>query len=404
MEIIRLLIILIAILIALKKNLPVGITLFAAGLLTALLYQISVGQLAEGYWSLLKSERFLTLTGVIVLITILGQLLKELGFLERLAEACRHLYGGNRTAVAILPFLIGLMPMPGGALLSAPLVGNVLKDQRYTPEFKTTANYWFRHIVECFWPVYPGIILIEGITGMPMWKVSLLQVPFSIFMLIMGIIFFSRQINRSGDGDVRMWRSFAGIARTLWPIAGAITIYAAFGIPLALSVLIALLVLAAITRPRWPSLSISLKQGLSVKLIFLVFGILSFQTVLEMSGAIDSFPKLAATYHLPPQILIFAVCFTLGILTGMVAAYIGMGFTLLAGFIYQPVLVPSNILIGYLSGYLGMLLSPTHLCLILTNDYFGSDLVKVYKMMALPLILVSLLGFLLAITPWASIV
>ncbi|HVP07464.1 MAG TPA: DUF401 family protein [Candidatus Acidoferrum sp.] len=404
MDLIRLFLVLIAILIALKKNLPVGITLFAAGLLTALLYHISVGQLAAGYWSLLKSERFMTLTGVIVLITILGQLLKELGFLERLSEACRHLYGGNRTAVAVLPFLIGLMPMPGGALLSAPLVGNVLKEKQYSPEFKTTANYWFRHIVECFWPVYPGIILIEGITGMPMWKVSLLQLPFSLFMLIMGIIFFSRKIDKSGDGDVRLWHSFLDIVRTLWPIAGAITIYAAFGVPLALSILIALVVLTATARPRWQCLSTSLKQGLSIKLIFLVFGILSFQTVLEMSGAIDSFPKLASIYHLPPQVLIFAACFTLGLLTGMVAAYIGMGFTLLAGFIYQPVLVPSNILIGYLSGYLGMLLSPTHLCLILTNDHFGSDLTKVYKMMALPLILVSLLGFLLSVTPWAGIV
>jgi integral membrane protein (TIGR00529 family) len=403
MDALKLAAVLVAIIFALRKNLPVGITLFGAGLLTALLYRIGLADLLEGYWSLIKSERFLTLTAVIVLITILGSLLRDLGFLQRLAEACRHLYGGRRTAVVILPFLIGLMPMPGGALLSAPLVGDVLDDPRYSPEFKTTANYWFRHMVEFFWPIYPGIILVEGITGMPMGRVALMQIPMSVIMLTLGALFYSRRIELSGDDTVHMWRSLFQIAGALWPIAGAIALYGLFKLPLALSVLIAMIILVLTSRPSGRILAPSLRKGLSYKLIFLVFGILSFQTVLELSGSIQSLPRLAAAYHLPADVLIIAVCFILGLLTGMVAAYIGMGFSLLAGFIYQPHIVPSHILLGYLSGYIGMILSPTHLCLILTNEYFQSNLGKVYRMMALPVTALGLLGYGVTLSFWPAL-
>lgn len=403
MELAKLLAILALIVFALRKKLSVGLTLFIAGLLAALLYQVPLQSVLDGYWELVKSERFLSLTAVIVLITILGSLLAELGFLHRLADACRHLPGGNRTAVAVLPFLVGLMPMPGGALLSAPLVGNVLKDQRYSPEFRTVTNYWFRHMVEFFWPVYPGIILTEGITGMPMFKVALMQLPMTILMAAIGAFYFSRKISLDHENHVNAFAALKGIAGSLWPIAGAIAVYAIFKVNMAWAVLAAAVALILATRPSASVLWPSLKKGLSYKLVFLVFGILSFQTVLELSGAITQITSLAQQYHFPPALLIFLVCFAIGLLTGMVAAYVGMGYALLAGFLYQPVLQPGNIQLAYLAGYIGMLLAPTHLCLVLTNEYFRSNLMSVYRLFVIPLAILGVVGFLLSRSFWPNL-
>lgn len=402
MELAKLLAVLALIVFALRKKVSVGPTLFVAGLLTAVLYQVAFSDLIDGYWSLVKSERFLSLTAVIVLITILGSLLKELGFLQRLADACRLLPGGNRTATAVLPFLIGLMPMPGGALLSAPLVENVLSDPRYSPEFKTAANYWFRHLVEFFWPVYPGIILTEAITGLPMLQVAILQLPLSIIMVILGTIFFARKIDLGPPHSTDMGRALTGILRSLWPIAGAIVIFALFKISMAWAVAAAALALILVTRPTREILGPSLRKGFSYKLVFLVFGILSFQTVLELSGAISRISLLAQQYSLPPEALIILVCFSIGLLTGMVAAYVGMGYVLLAGFLYQPAIDPGNIMLAYLSGYVGMLLAPTHLCLVLTNNYFKSNLMSVYRLIIIPLFILAVLGFFISQSFWGD--
>jgi len=402
METIKLVAIFLLIVFALRKHVSVGVTLLLAGFATAALYSVEMGKLFDGYLTLVQSHRFIFLTSVVLLVTFLGALLKEMHYLDRMSEACRQLWGGKRTAAATLPPLIGLMPMPGGSLLSAPLVDKVLTGDKYPPEFRTALNYWMRHIVEFFWPVYPGIILTEAITGMPISQVSLMQFPMAVFMVLIGVFFFVRHVEPGECNGSNMLVALKGIISSIWPIVLAIVVYVILDIDLAWAVLASTLLLIITARPSADKLLRAAKHGFSWKLVLLVFGTLSFQTVLELSGAIESIPRLAASLNLPAELVIFAVCFIAGLLTGMVAAYIAMGYTILAGFLYQPVIVPEYILLAYLSGYVGIMLSPTHLCLILTNEYFGSDLGKVYKQLVVPIVILALGGFALYLSGWSE--
>ena len=403
MDAVKLLVVFLAIVLALRKRVSVGLTLLAAGLLTLLLFQTALDKSLTGYLDLVRSTRFVSLTAVVVLITVLGSLLKELKYLGRLAHSCKSLYGGDRTAVAALPGLVGLMPMPGGSLLSAPLVDNVLAAGKYTPEFRVVSNYWFRHHVEFFWPVYPGLILTEATTGMPIGSVSLMQLPLAVAMFLIGLIFFVRRIDTSQNQPRSLLSAAAGIARTIWPIVLAIVIYGILKVDLSLAVLLSLVLLVMVARPRGRILLRALKDGFSPKLILLVLGVLSFQTALELSGAIAAVTRLTTSAGLPPEAVIFAVCATIGLLTGMVSAYVGLGYSLLAGLLYQPEVAPAHIMLAYLSGYLGMMLSPSHLCLILTNEFFKSDLARVYRLMIPPFLLLALIGFLIYLSPWPEL-
>lgn len=404
MDILRICIVFVAIVFALRRKIPVGVTLFGAGLLLALLYQLAPVALLDGYLKLITSIRFLSLTAVIVFVTILGQLLKSLGYLDRLSSAFRGLWGGQRTAAMVLPPVIGLMPMPGGALLSAPLVRQAMSDEKYSPELRTATNYWFRHLVEFFWPVYPGIILSEAITHVPIGQVALLQLPLAVAMVIIGYFLFARKIDSRSNGKAALMYTATGFLGAIWPIGVSILIYGIVRCDLSLAVLAGLVLLIVVARPRKTDLFAALKEGLSYKLVFMVFGILSFQTVLELSGAIQSIPALAAAFHLPPAVVIFIVCFTVGILTGMTAAFVGLGYSLLAGFIYQPTVHPGYMLLAYASGYIGMMLAPTHLCLIVSNQYFGSDLGKVYRMIIPGMLILTVVAVLLSLSTWPDFV
>ena len=403
MEAVKLPALFLIIVIALRLKLSVGVTLLGAGVVTALLYSVAAIDLLEGYWLLLQSKKFIFLTSVVLLITFLGSLLKEVGYLDRLSGACRGLYGGKRTAAAILPPLIGLMPMPGGSLLSAPLVDKVLSEPRYKPEFRTVTNYWFRHIAEFAWPLYPGLILSEAITGMPIGDIAGMQLPLTVMMVIIGLLFFIRAIRPGTAGTSRNGLALMRILGALWPIVLAIAIYGFSGIELAWAVLISVGLLIVVVRPKRTSLLTAARRGFSYKLVLLVFGTLSFQTALELAGAIEAIPRLASSYSLPPELIIILVCVIAGLLTGMVAAYVALGYTILAGFMYQPEIIPGHIMLGYLSGFVGMMLSPAHLCLILTNEYFKSDLGRVYRKLAPPLLLVFLGGILLYFSGWPEL-
>ncbi len=403
MEAIKLLGLFLLIVIALRLKLSVGVTLLGAGVVTAILYSVSATELLEGYWQLAQSKKFIFLTSVVLLITFLGSLLKEVGYLDRLSGACRGLYGGKRTAAAILPPLIGLMPMPGGALLSAPLIDKVLSEPRYKPEFRTVTNYWFRHIAEFAWPLYPGLILSEAITGMPIGDIAVMQLPLTVIMVIIGLLFFIRTIQPGTVATSRNGLALMGILGALWPIMLAIAIYGFTGIQLAWAVLISVGLLIVVVRPKLPAVLKAARRGFSYKLVLLIFGTLSFQTALELAGAIEAIPRLATSYSLPPELIIILVCVIAGLLTGMVAAYVALGYTLLAGFMYQPEIIPGHIMLAYLSGFVGMMLSPAHLCLILTNEYFKSDLGRVYRKLAPPLAVVFAGGILLYFSGWPEL-
>lgn len=393
MDALKLGLILLAIIIALKRKAPVGITLLAMGPLTALLYQVPLRPLLDGYWEVVKSQQFISLTALVVLITIMGNLLQALGHLDRLSGACQGLPGGARTAVAVLPPLVGLMPMPGGSLLSAPLVNSVLSHPRYSPHFKCAANYWFRHLVEFTWPIYAGIVLTSALTGMSIARVSLLQAPFTLTMLVAGLFVFTRRIHNESNGSSSSWQSLKDIAGSIWPVVMAILVYGVLKVELSLSALAALVTLVIVARPSRSVLWKSVKPGLSPDLLALIYGVLTFQKVLDLSGGIQSITRLATSYHLPEELLIVLVCFILGLLTGMVSAYIGLGYSLLSGLLYQPNLNPGYIMLASLSGFIGMLVSPAHLCLVLTNQYFGSDLLKVVRTLLVPLLVLGLVGW-----------
>jgi integral membrane protein (TIGR00529 family) len=403
MDALKLVLIFVAIVIALRRKISVGIVLLGAGLLMALLFQTGLRPLWQGYLDLVQSHNFILLTSVVVLITFLGALLKELHFLDTLSSAVQGLPGGRRVAVFLLPPLIGLMPMPGGSLLSAPLVGNVLSDGSYAPEFKVSANYWFRHFTEFIWPIYPGIILTEAVTGLPMARVSVMQMPLSALMIVIGLVMFTRRIKSNGGQAARLAPSLAGIVKSLWPIGLAIALYGLLKIDLTWAILIAAAALIVTVRPPRAAMMIATRTALSPKLILLVFGVLSFQMVIELSEAVGFIPDLAARYHFPEEVVVFLVCFTIGILTGMVSAYVGLGYALLAGFLCQPVPDPSLIMLAYLSGFVGVMMSPSHLCLILTNEYFGSDLMKVYKTLAIPISILMVLGAIITLTGWPDL-
>jgi integral membrane protein (TIGR00529 family) len=401
-DLIRLAIIFVGIIIAVRLKVFVGYTLFAAGLLLAIMYQLPVSSIPTLYKDVLFSERFLSLYGIIILITFLGRLLKEIGYFERLVSASRQLVGGPRTAAAVLPALVGLMPMPGGALLSAPLVAEVLPKNKYSPEFLTVVNYWSRHVIEFCWPVYPGLILSAALTSQSVGRIALLQMPLTLIMIPIGIIFLVSKIKEKGDGSGHIIKPFIKIMSSVWPIILAIAVSAILDIELLWAVGISLILLFIIGRPRMAQLKAVGAEAFSPRLFILVFGIISFQSVLDITGAVSSIPKLTTVYGLPPAIIIFGLTFTTGLLTGMVNAFVGLSYPLLAGYLYKPDINLGNIFLTFLAGYLGMILSPTHFCLVLTAEYFKANLGKVYRIMILPLLVLFLAGLLLYIIgyPW----
>ncbi len=121
---------------------------------------------------------FLKLIATVFLIYLMSEIMRKSGDSEKFSSSVQKLFRNSKGATAFLPAIIGLMPMPGGAMFTAPMIQDIGKDM--TNLEKTTVNYWFRHTLEFFWPVYPAMYLLSSLSGIPIANVSIRLIPISV--------------------------------------------------------------------------------------------------------------------------------------------------------------------------------------------------------------------------------
>jgi integral membrane protein (TIGR00529 family) len=136
--------------------------------------------------SSLSSLETLQLVAIICLILVVSQLMKVSGQLDRIVKKFVAMVQDASTVSVVMPALIGLLPMPGGALFSAPMVETAVAGCSLTQDRKTAVNYWFRHIWEFWWPLYPGVVLAVGLLQVELWRFILIQAPLTLISIAAG--------------------------------------------------------------------------------------------------------------------------------------------------------------------------------------------------------------------------
>ena len=357
-------------------------------------------------WTRLSSVNNLFLVLVVCQVIWLSRQMREAGVMRELVATLRSMVSGA-SAMALLPALIGVLPMPGGALFSAPLVGDCDTENRLPADLKTRVNYWFRHVWEYWWPLYPGVLLAIELTGLPTGRFMLLQLPLSLCSILVGRVFLLRGISgRLGEKSKRRISPEAvrSLLRLTLPITAIVAVYVAFKVlapsvvefnkylPIALGIVCGSTVLhfqRPISVVKWRSVLFSpsvLKMVLLVEVIR-VYGAF-------MESKLPNGTLLAAQMHhelaawgIPVVALIMLIPFLTGVSTGIAIGFVGASFPIvmsLVGSDPAPAYLYGSIALAYGSGYAGMLLSPVHVCLIVTNEHFKTSLFGSLKRLAIP--------------------
>jgi integral membrane protein (TIGR00529 family) len=335
----------------------------------------------------------LNLISALVLIMVLENIIRKRGLLKQMTDSLSRVARDRRISMAILPGVIGLLPSAGGAAFSAPMVQEAAGDLTVTPERRAFINYWFRHIWEYCSPLYPGIILVAAVTKLPLNTLILSQLPLPIALVVCGILFCFRGVQGSSLQAERKKKDMQDLTVSLLPIIAAIVMVVVFRLNLSLAMASIVIVLFVLYRYSFSEIGRAIRESISLNVILMVFGIMAFKGMLDASGAIEALPRFFRESGLPPITIFFALPFLVGLLTGLTVGFVGSTF---------PIIVamtgghpdPAIITFAFASGFAGVMLSPTHLCLLLTVQYFKADLAGTYRLMYVPVLLVFLVGVL----------
>ncbi|MBN1856032.1 MAG: DUF401 family protein [Dehalococcoidia bacterium] len=375
------------VLILLRLKVHPGPAVFVGSLILSLLVLPAI-ETPRLMFATVTSLQTLRLIGIIICALTLSRLMELKGLLIKLAHTLETI--GPKVALHVVPVIIGLVPMPGGALVSATAVKGLAERLRLTAAQATFINFWFRHIWELSTPVYPAVIAASVVLSVPLSTVVITMLPAIPLFIVLGCI-KSREILRhvqSEPLDSIPGRQLAQeLLRAAWPVVLLIGLVIA-GVEAAIAFLIAAILLALQQRVSRPELRNALRYAFGLKTLFLLFSVMLFKGIVEQSGAAAILCADMQSIGMPPALVILVLPALVGFATGLSMAFVGISFPLLLPFITNAGgdIQSTALFLAYIGGGLGYMVSPLHLCLILSAEFFQARLADVYRLMVPPLL------------------
>ncbi|MDI6744503.1 MAG: DUF401 family protein [Thermodesulfovibrionales bacterium] len=362
------------IVILLRKKVNIGYVLLIASGALAFLYLMPPFSMASAIKAAFFDKVTLKLALALTLIRAFELILREKDVLSDMMKASRLLLRRKKAVVVSMPLLIGLLPSVGGAYFSAPMVEESAEGMNMSQEEKAFVNYWFRHPWEYVLPLYPGILLASAVSNIELRSLIIANMPYAVFIAITGFIF-------SMKGASGRFSEAENISRkglfSFVPIAIVLLLVVFFHIELHYALLIIVTGLFIFYRFGLKDVVRAIKHGLALDVIMLIAGIMIFKEIMEASGALKNLSEFLRLNAIPAAPLLFLLPFVSGLLTGVTVGFVGSTFPLILSIAGES--SAGIISFAFASGFFGVLLSPVHICLVLTREYFKADMWGVYK-------------------------
>jgi hypothetical protein len=372
--------------------------MIVAALFLGVAYRFSPREISKTFYSACLSKETLEIAITLFFVIIFNLSMNAGDTFKKIIGDMKIMLSDVRWIIAIIPAVIGFLPMFGGALVSAPVVKEITEDMGISNERKTFLNFWFRHLWEYTLPLYPGILVASGILGVPVYKViasnTILTVSAIIIGIILGIGRLKWRPERSGEVRLGKDRAILHFLFNLSPIILVMVLV----LVVRLKVLYALLgaTVFTIISNRIPMKRIlHFAEKEEYGMILMVFGIMVFKEMLGTTGLIERLPIFFNTAGVPRYLVISFLPFIVGFLTGMTMAAVGITFPVILSLFNGKL---SLMTFSFMCGFAGVLLTPVHFCLALTREYFQADWLKLYyKELVLPVFLMVMIGFIYSV-------
>ena len=334
---------------------------------------------------------------VVAMVSILGGLMKHYDMLQKIVDTILILTKSKKRSIVVIPALIGVLVIPGGAMLSAPFVNNLGQEMGLVPARRAAVNLIFRHVAMFILPFSTSLLVVVSILpALDIYKIIGLNLVMIAAMLILGQQLFLRDLAPSAVEEKS--GRLAGIKDLLLyssPIYLSVLINLIFGVPFYIAMLGSLVAVYLISdRKDFFKVAAASFNGHVV---------LTVIAVLMMKEVIMQLDALMAMVH---QLFsasdsvwtVLAVIFFTSVLIGYITGYSVAALAVTLPLISELAAPLSTMYVyayfAFGSAFLGYFFSPLHLCQAFTLQLMGvttNEIYREYRLYA-PLTVLALLG------------
>lgn len=371
------------IIIMLRKHIPIGPCMLAGGLLIWAVKAPSLHYLTQAGVETITMSRTYDILLALYFVMCLEIELRTSGALAGMVHALQRIFSSTKVTLAVMPAFLGLLPSLGGARFSAPIVEEASRDLNITQEHKAAINFWFRHIFEFSSPIIPGMIMACNIAGVAYSDFIMHLCWLTALAFVAGWLVLIRPIS---DDTVKtaaaapaeheqnmqdLWLALSPVVLTF-----ILVVFFDFNASLGMGVVTAGLFFVLRFTKRFVSLKEVVIGALDIKMFLNVLCILYFIQILTVTNVLNEIVVAFQNSPLPVPVIIACVTFIIGVLTGMSQGHVAIVMPIVAA------MDTGNLNLAGVAmafGVAGQMLTPTHMCLVITVDYFKANFFKTLK-------------------------
>lgn len=379
----------VVILLSMKKSL--GIAMFLGSLIVGL---SSSNNIAENIGDLLPTfiagiidPIAIELIILVSLVAVFGFLMKELKLLTDLIDVARYYLSSIFFIITAIPSMIGVLPMPGGAVFSAPIIEPIGNQMEMSDARITSLNIYYRHLWYFIFPYMPSMIIASSLSDINVMTIAMMHIPIVGIMIIIGWLYYNndkkkiiqKEVNKNSD-NVEV--SLIDAIKVLLPFIIVLFPPLIFDMSFVYALFAAIIYIILLRKDlfEWQYLL----DGMNLQLTVGVAGIMVFKAFIEGSEGVMILTELLIGFGIPLFLLALVIPFIAGLLTGNHTGAIGISYPILLSLFNDSSMYLLWHMIIFSSSYFGYVLSPFHLCNLMTVKYFNISLDKYYREIIVP--------------------
>lgn len=389
MELIKLILVFIVIIAMIKFKLPLFLALLGGSIATGILFQMPLDKFAVTVGRSAIDKNTVSMVAVIYLMMFLQKLMEHRDMLKRSEESISGILNNERLCVGAVPTLIGILPAPNAVMIAGAMIEPVAAPyfDRGTLAFLAS---WYRHIAESSLPMFTTVLLGLALTGIPAGRYLLYMIPCMIVMFFVPYALYLRKVPKNRQvrekGTVDYGKLLKQLFFNLWPVPYLLFLIFGLGFSTVLAGLTAVITLVLVYRFPFKLLKEKAAAAFSPKILLSIVFVMTLKEILTASGAMDMLPSMFQQLPIPVW-LTFALIFLFATIVGGLQTSIGLFMVLALESVPGAGLPLFVLLMSF--GHLGSQLSPTHVCLTISCEYFHVALGDLMKRAVLPAVICS---------------
>lgn len=376
--VLKLLAVFIIVMALVAKKQPIYVAVTAGAAATWLLYGISFGDGISAIIKACTSWSTLQLIVVMYIITFLQKMMGQRGAIDRAQKGLSSLFNNRWVNCAAAPIFIGMLPTPNAAFIAGDIVKASASEYMKHDEMAVTTTY-FRHVSESFMPTYAAIIMAISLAEITAGEFVIGMLPIVACIIASGCFWFLRgkvPMSTGETASTNKGKDVKDIFIGLWPILAIIIMVVVFKMAIYVAAAIILVAYFFLHKFSVNEVVPNFAASLQFKLYLNTFAVMILKEFLTASGAINALPDFFAQLPIP-TFMVFMLIFFFGSIVSGSTTIIGLCMPVAMASIPNAGLPAVCLLMG--TTYAAMQMSPTHICLTLTSEYFGISLGELIK-------------------------